>query len=148
LVNRPDIEDFFNEHEEYLELKEFIDMGKLVESLKKIERKINPRKVFDPKSVNIMSIHKSKGLQADHVFILGLTEGVIPNETTGLDSIEAQRRLFFVGMSRSLKTLHLISTVAWKGKYVNKVDKKQFKFNYRKKLWLGKSSRFIEEIQR
>lgn len=146
LTDSPELEDFFNEHEEYIELQDFIKEENLIDSLKHIERNINPPTIFDNKSVNIMSIHKSKGLQTDHVFILGLTEGVIPNDARGLDSLEAYRRLLFVGMSRSLKTLHLISTVGWEGKYVNKVDKSKFKYNYVKKLWYGKTSRFIEEI--
>lgn len=51
-------------------------------------------------------------------------------------------------MSRALKALYLNSTVSWDGKYVNKVDKKQFKYRYQDKAWNGKTSRFIEEIKK
>lgn len=98
------------------------------------------------KQVNIMSIHKSKGLGADHVFMVGLIEGIIPNRGKGNDSIESQRRLFYVGMTRSKKTLHLISSINIEGKYVNTVNKEDFQFDFRSRLWKGKSSRFIEEI--
>lgn len=98
------------------------------------------------KQVNIMSIHKSKGLGADHVFMIGLIEGIIPNVAKGNDTIENQRRLFYVGMTRAKKNLHLISSINIEGKYVNTVNKNDFKFDVRSKLWKGKASRFIEEI--
>lgn len=98
------------------------------------------------KQVNIMSIHKSKGLGADHVFMIGLIEGIIPNVARGNDTIENQRRLFYVGMTRAKKNLHLISSINIEGKYVNTVNKNDFRFDIRSKLWKGKASRFIEEI--
>ncbi|MEN9582492.1 MAG: hypothetical protein RL641_446 [Candidatus Parcubacteria bacterium] len=98
------------------------------------------------KNVSIMSIHKSKGLGAEHVFIIGLVEGIIPNRARGNDTIESQRRLFYVGMTRAKKHLHLISSVNLEGKYVNKVNKEDFKFDVGTKTWKGKASRFIEEL--
>jgi DNA helicase II / ATP-dependent DNA helicase PcrA len=98
------------------------------------------------KRVNIMSIHKSKGLGAEHVFMIGLIEGIIPNRAKGNDTVESQRRLFYVGMTRAKKDLHLISSIDLEGKYVNTVNKEDFKFDFRSRLWKGKASRFIEEI--
>lgn len=98
------------------------------------------------KRVNIMSIHKSKGLGADHVFIIGLVEGILPNRGEGNDTIESQRRLFYVGMTIAKKDLHLISSIDLEGKYVNTVNKADFRFDVRSRLWKGKASRFIEEI--
>lgn len=98
------------------------------------------------KRVNIMSIHKSKWLGADHVFIIGLVEGILPNRGEGNDTIESQRRLFYVGMTIAKKDLHLISSIDLEGKYVNTVNKADFRFDVRSRLWKGKASRFIEEI--
>jgi len=98
------------------------------------------------KQVSIMSIHKSKGLGAEHVFMIGLVEGIIPNRSKGNDTIESQRRLFYVGMTRAKQDLHLISSIDLEGKYVNTVNKDDFRFDFRSKLWKGKASRFIEEI--
>ena len=81
-------------------------------------------------------------------FITGLNEGVIPNKVRGTDTIEAQRRLLFVGMTRALKRLYMISTVEWEGRFVNKVDKSQFVYNYWKKKYYGKTSRFVEEMKK
>lgn len=140
------IDDFLSSRDEFQELGEYIDGDNVIESVDRLERTINPAQTFENDAVNIMSIHKSKGLQANYVFIAGLNEGVLPNDTRGTDSIEAQRRLLFVGMTRALKKLYLISTVEWEGKFVNKMDKKKFKYEHRKKTYCGKTSRFIEEI--
>lgn len=142
------VDEFFERHADFSALREHIASDKLSESIGKLERNINPVVNFDNDSVNIMSIHKSKGLQADYVFILGLNDGVLPNEVWGVDSLEAQRRLLFVGMTRARVQLHMVSTVEWDGKFVNKVDKKQFKYKFYKKKWYGKASRFIEEIKK
>ncbi len=96
--------------------------------------------------VKIMSIHKSKGLGAEHVFMIGLVEGVIPNVAKGNDTIESQRRLFYVGMTRAKKSLHLLSSINLEGRYANTVNKPDFKFDTRSRMWKGKASRFIEEL--
>ncbi len=141
------ISDFWDKHQDFIKLCEHIDEDNLTESIKNLEKVLNPVLSFAQDSVNIMSIHKSKGLQADYVFIIGLSEGVIPNEIRGIDTIEAQRRLLFVGMTRARKKLYMISTVEWDGKYVHKVDKNQFKYKFLKKKYHSKASRFIEEIK-
>ncbi len=96
--------------------------------------------------INIMSIHKSKGLGADHVFMIGLVEGILPNRAKGNDTIESQRRVFYVGMTRAKKSLYLLSSINLEGKYVNKVNKDDFRFDFRSRIWKGRASRFIEEI--
>lgn len=139
--------EFIEKHPEFQELRGFIDEGNIVLSIGQLEKAINPSLSFKDDVVNLMSIHKSKGLQADYVFILGLNEGVIPNEARGVDTIEAQRRLLFVGITRAIKKIYMISTVGWEGKYVNKLDKAQFKYKYLKKIYYGRASRFISEMQ-
>lgn len=119
----------------------------LNKKLEKLELLLNPSNTeFSKEKVNIMSIHKSKGLQADYVFILGLVEGIIPNGNKGLDSIEAQRRILYVGMTRAKKRLFLLSTMYWDGSLVNKVNKKAFKYNPFIKKYIGRTSTFIEEL--
>lgn len=147
ILEQPTIEDLLENCPEFIQFQEHIDETNLEESVSEIEKSIRPNVTFDPTTANIMSIHKSKGLQADYVFIYGLTDGIIPNITDGIDSIEAYRRLLFVGMTRAIKSLYLISTVEWEGKYVNKVDKTKFRFNPRRKKWFGRASSFINELE-
>jgi len=147
LLDSPSITEFINLHPEYSIFSDYLDIENLQESLRNLFRKFNPNAEFEKDSVNIMSIHKSKGLQADYVFISGLVDGVLPNKIRGLDTIEAQRRLLFVGMTRTIKGLYLISQIEWDGKYVNRMDKSQFEYNYRKKKYYGKASDFIGEMK-
>jgi len=99
------------------------------------------------KKIRVMSIHKSKGLDAEYVFIVGLTEGILPNKKDGIDSLESQRRVLYVGMTRAKKCLCLISVLKIPGKFANKVNKEDFHFDYKQKLWNGKASRFIDELK-
>lgn len=114
---------------------------------KKIENIFREIEDQEEKNIKIMSIHKSKGLGADYVFMVGLNEGIIPNKKRGNDTIESQRRLFYVGITRTQKQLYLYSNIQIEGKHVNKVNKIDFKYNYTSKIWNGKSSSFISELK-
>jgi DNA helicase-2/ATP-dependent DNA helicase PcrA len=67
---------------------------------------------YDPDSgrVSLMTLHAAKGLEFDHVFIIGLEDGVLPHERSaygGVDDLEEERRLFFVGITRARKILKI-----------------------------------------
>ena len=68
-------------------------------------------------SVRIMSLHKSKGLTARLVIIAGCVTGIIPSIDSQAPPAEQnrqrqeQRRLFFVGLTRSTETLVLSSAI-------------------------------------
>jgi len=57
-------------------------------------------------SIYIMSIHASKGLEFNHLFIIGLEEGFLPLIGDGSD-IEEERRLGYVSFTRAKDTLTL-----------------------------------------
>jgi len=57
-------------------------------------------------SIYMMSIHASKGLEFDHVFIVGVEEGFLPLVGDGSD-LEEERRLGYVAMTRAKDTLTL-----------------------------------------
>ena len=54
--------------------------------------------------VALMTVHKSKGLEFPVVFLIGMTEGVMPNKQ---GETEEERRIAFVGMSRARERLYL-----------------------------------------
>jgi len=57
-------------------------------------------------SIYMMSIHASKGLEFEHVFIIGMEEGFLPLVGDGSD-LEEERRLGYVSMTRAKDTLSL-----------------------------------------
>ncbi|MDQ1338687.1 MAG: ATP-dependent helicase UvrD/PcrA [Campylobacterota bacterium] len=57
-------------------------------------------------SIYMMSIHASKGLEFDHIFIIGLEEGFLPLVGDGSD-LEEERRLGYVSFTRAKETLTL-----------------------------------------
>lgn len=62
----------------------------------------------DKEGVLISTLHGSKGLEYDHVYILNVNEGSIPYKKAVLEAaLEEERRLFYVGMTRAKKTLQL-----------------------------------------
>lgn len=57
-------------------------------------------------SIYIMSIHASKGLEFEHLFIIGLEEGFLPLVGEGSD-LEEERRLGYVSFTRAKDSLTL-----------------------------------------
>jgi len=57
-------------------------------------------------SIYIMSIHASKGLEFEHLFIIGLEEGFLPLVGDGSD-LEEERRLGYVSFTRAKDSLTL-----------------------------------------
>lgn len=57
--------------------------------------------------VQLMTLHGAKGLEFDHVFIIGFEEGLFPSEQSisDIDRLEEERRLAYVGVTRAKKTL-------------------------------------------
>jgi DNA helicase-2/ATP-dependent DNA helicase PcrA len=53
--------------------------------------------------IKLMTVHASKGLEFDHVFIVGLEQGLFPHDDDG----EEERRLFYVALTRARKKLYL-----------------------------------------
>ena len=61
-------------------------------------------------SVALSTLHSSKGLEYDNVYIIDVNEGIMPYKKAVLDGeIEEERRMFYVGMTRAKKNLHLFS---------------------------------------
>ena len=53
--------------------------------------------------VVLATLHAAKGLEWDHVFLAGISEGMLPMG----EDIEEERRLFYVGLTRAKSELHL-----------------------------------------
>ncbi|OIQ22256.1 ATP-dependent helicase [Lacinutrix sp. MedPE-SW] len=87
----------------------------------------------DPNHVALMTIHLAKGLEFNHVFIVGLEEDLFPSAMSmnTRSELEEERRLFYVALTRAEKQAYLtyaLSRYRW-GKLID-----------------SEPSRFIEEI--
>lgn len=59
-------------------------------------------------AVTLATMHSAKGLEWDHVFIIGLAEGLLPiTHATDDDAIDEERRLLYVGITRARRSLRL-----------------------------------------
>ncbi|MBU0589693.1 MAG: UvrD-helicase domain-containing protein [Gammaproteobacteria bacterium] len=60
-------------------------------------------------AIQLMTVHASKGLEFDCVFITGMEEGLFPHENSmnDHDGLEEERRLMYVAITRARKRLYL-----------------------------------------
>ncbi len=70
----------------------------------------------DQDAVKLMTVHASKGLEFDHVFIAGLEQDLFPfrhMDDAGIGPAEAEeeRRLFYVALTRARNKVHLSHTL-------------------------------------
>ncbi|EAK7333238.1 ATP-dependent helicase [Campylobacter jejuni] len=110
---------------------EQVDLLRKSENLEKIETKFNVLKeltknysdiykyynfltlgaseMSSGKGVNLLSVHASKGLEFDLVFVIDLAQGRFPNQKLmGMGgSLEEERRLFYVAVTRAKNILYL-----------------------------------------
>src|SRR5947207_49473 len=106
---------------------DFLDAAALVSDADQFEGK---------PGVTLITLHSTKGLEFDHVFLTGMEEGICPhsrsiNEDKG---IEEERRLVYVGMTRARKSLTLTRAV------YRRV------FGNEQQLRASQPSRFLSEI--
>ncbi|PIR68349.1 ATP-dependent DNA helicase PcrA [Candidatus Nomurabacteria bacterium CG10_big_fil_rev_8_21_14_0_10_35_16] len=62
-------------------------------------------------AIKLMTVHASKGLEFEYVFIVGLEDGLFPNQRDGEvksnEDAEEERRLFYVALTRAKKKIFL-----------------------------------------
>jgi DNA helicase-2/ATP-dependent DNA helicase PcrA len=115
----------------YPKVQEFLENIALVEQEYSFQEK--KKKKEKREGVRLMTIHGSKGLEFDVVFLVGLEEGILPHlrSIANESEIEEERRLCYVAVTRARDFLHI--THASKRLYFGKSS-------------LNQPSRFLADI--
>lgn len=68
---------------------------------------------YNASAVKMMTLHSSKGLEFPVVFMVGMEDGLFPSvrpwEDVDEEELEEERRLCYVGMTRAMRKLHMLS---------------------------------------
>ena len=96
------LKELVNALSEFENLDEFLEhVGLVNENQKKIHQN----------SVKLMTLHAAKGLEFDHIYLPGWEEGIFPSsralEQNSTKSLEEERRLAYVGITRAKYDLNL-----------------------------------------
>ncbi|KYG59703.1 ATP-dependent helicase [Planococcus maritimus] len=85
------------------------DFAKRLKQLEEVTRQAKTEKTDD--MLTLSTMHSSKGLEFDRVYLIDLVEGIVPTEEDADDPalLEEARRLFYVGMTRAKRHLELLS---------------------------------------
>ena len=83
---------------------DFLDAAALVSDADQFEGK---------PGVTLITLHSTKGLEFDHVFLTGMEEGICPHSRSLKEEkgIEEERRLVYVGMTRARQSLTMTRAV-------------------------------------
>lgn len=87
----------------YALAKDEESIEKVIEKIANLLDKLANKK-HDPKGIEMMTLHSSKGLEWQDVFIVDFNDNVIPNEKSDK---EEERRLAYVGFSRAIEKLYI-----------------------------------------
>jgi DNA helicase-2/ATP-dependent DNA helicase PcrA len=111
--------------DERTDLELFLDQVTLVSDIDSYDRRDD--------CVSLMTVHSAKGLEYPVVFVVGMEEGIFPHSGSLRDerSVEEERRLCYVGMTRAMERLTLTCA------------SERFRFGSRTH---GARSRFLQEI--
>lgn len=93
----------FEEREGLISLEDFLLEISLISDVEEYKD--------DPNRISLMTVHSVKGLEFDHVFVVGMEEGIFPHMNSLMENseVEEERRLCYVAITRAKEELHLVN---------------------------------------
>lgn len=87
--------------------KKYTDLNKFIMYLDDITKDLQ---VDNENKVQLLTIHKSKGLEYPVVFIIGCSDGLLPHNKS--KDLNDEKKLFYVGITRAEKELYISSIIS------------------------------------
>lgn len=113
-----------------LYLESIINFTKRLKTIDEFYDRVQAYKNYVNRNKNsnliLSTIHKSKGLEYDNVFVIDLVRNEFPmivDQDDKENELEEERRIFYVAMTRARENLHLISL---KKRFGTKVEPSPF----------------------
>lgn len=110
------------------------DPSKFAEDITSVVEILQSQRPTGPGSVELKTMRKAKGLEADIVIIVGLEDDIVPNP---ISNIEEEARRFYVSMTRAGEKLYLFHSY-----------KRQRDISYGNEITNKQRSRFLDAIGR
>lgn len=89
-------------------IKEGLTLSEAVAKMMLIDMLSRKEEESDIDRINLLTLHAAKGLEFPYVFILGLEEELMPHRNSiDANTIDEERRLTYVGITRAQRTLTL-----------------------------------------
>ncbi|MCC8028509.1 MAG: ATP-dependent helicase [Lachnospiraceae bacterium] len=109
---KEDLFDILDEIQE--ETKGFESYDAWLDHMEQVQREWKEqfqRKSSPDAAIRLSTLHASKGLEFDTVFIVDVNEGIMPYKKAVLEQdLEEERRMFYVGMTRAKNRLYLLQS--------------------------------------
>ena len=82
-----------------------VRLGKFLDDIT-LNAELEAEKEDAGEAVTLITMHSCKGLEFPHVFIVGVEEGLLPHSRSAVEgTLDEERRLFYVGLTRAMRTL-------------------------------------------
>ena len=93
----------FEEREGLVSLEDFLLEISLISDVEEYKE--------DTNRISLMTVHSVKGLEFNHVFVVGMEEGIFPHMNSLMENseVEEERRLCYVAITRAKDDLHLVN---------------------------------------
>lgn len=96
------------EYADFEIMNDYISQCRKLAKDKQLQKKAGEEKQEET-GIHLLTMHASKGLEFDIVYLPDINEGKVPSkQSVTLEAIEEERRMFYVAMTRAKKELHIL----------------------------------------